>query len=72
VNRKTRLLEGYIRKYAEREAGQLKKRFFRCLQCSSGGGSGITSNTILISINSYIISIRKFLHKITLGKTMLM
>jgi len=28
VNRKARLLEGNIRKYAEREAGQLKKGFF--------------------------------------------
>jgi len=35
---------------------------------SNGGGSGITSNTIIISINAYIISIRKLLHKITLGK----
>jgi hypothetical protein len=38
---------------------------------SNGGGSGITSNTIIISINAYIISIRKLLHKIALGKTRL-
>jgi hypothetical protein len=36
---------------------------------SGGGGRGLTNIITIISINAYTILIRKFLHKITFGKT---